>query len=36
MPGDYVQTDANIRETSETACAEINRVMDELLSYVVR
>jgi GMP synthase-like glutamine amidotransferase len=36
VPGDYVQTDANIRETSETACAEINRVMDELLSYVVR
>jgi len=36
VPGDYVQTDANIRETSETACADINRVMDELLSYVVR
>ncbi len=36
VPGDYVQTEAKIRETSEAACAEINRVMDELLSYVVR
>ena len=36
VPGDYVQTEAVIRETSETACAEINRVMDELLSFVVR
>ena len=36
VPGDYVQTEAKIREASEAACAEINRVMDELLSYVVR
>ena len=36
VPGEYVQTESVIRETSETACAEINRVMDELLSYVVR
>ena len=36
VPGDYVQTDKNIRKTSETACADINRLMDELLSYVVR
>ena len=36
VPGDYVQTDANIRETSKTACADINQVMEELLSYVVR
>ena len=36
VSGDYVQTEAEIREASETACAKINRVMDELLSYVVR
>ena len=36
VPGEYVQTESVIRETSETACAEINRVMDELLSFVVR
>ena len=34
VPGEYVQTESDIRETSETACAEINRVMDDLLSYV--
>jgi GMP synthase-like glutamine amidotransferase len=36
VPGEFVQTEPVIRETSETACADINRVMDELLSYVVR
>ena len=36
VPGEYVQTEPVIRDTSETACAGINRVMDGLLSYVVR
>ena len=35
VPGKYVQTESVIRDMSETACAEINCVMDELLSYVV-
>ena len=36
VQGEYVQTEPVIRDTSETACAGINRVMDGLLSYVVR
>ncbi|MDP6794653.1 MAG: amidotransferase [Verrucomicrobiota bacterium] len=36
VPGKYVQTEPVIRDTSEIACADINLVMDELLSYVVR
>jgi len=32
--GKYVQTEPAIREISETACAEINRIMDDLLSYL--
>ena len=32
--GKYVQTESAIREISETACAEINRIMDDLLSYL--
>ena len=36
VPGEFVQTEPVIRDTSETACAGINRVMEELLSYIVR
>ena len=36
IPGDYVQTEPVIRETSETAYAEINRIMGNLLSYIVQ
>ena len=36
VPGEFVQTEQVIRDTSETACAGINRVMEELLSYIVR
>jgi GMP synthase-like glutamine amidotransferase len=36
VPGEFVQTEEVIRDTSETACAGINRVMEELLSYIVR
>ena len=36
VAGEFVQTEHVIRDTSETACAGINRVMEELLSYIVR
>ncbi len=36
VPREFVQTEQVIRDTSETACAGINRVMEELLSYIVR
>ena len=35
VPGKYVQTEPFIRNMSQIACADINPVMDELLSYVV-
>ena len=34
VQGEYVQTELAIREISETACVEINQIMDDLLSYV--
>ena len=34
VQGEYVQTEPVIREISETACAEINQIMDDLLSYI--
>lgn len=34
VQGEYVQTEPAIREISETACAEINLIMDDLLSYL--
>ena len=34
VQGEYVQTEPAIREISETACVEINQIMDDLLSYV--
>ena len=36
VPSQYVQSDTFIRDASEAAYGKINRVMYELLSYVVR
>ena len=36
VQGESVQTEPAIREISESACVEINQIMDDLLSYATR